>query len=195
MRMIILTFFKVDEVRTIKLSDFLIVFVSLISILLIFLFSAGVKGLILCYRDYSSCPSMDGLDALIKIYDEKLRSDFFSGFLAVGAFLLSLKTFIVMTMKTNVYDTEGYKKNWERMKRIDSRVGDLYQGLRRLNDCLFNSIFASLLAAIAQVTIGLVGGKLFVFFALFLSLVSVFYLIYCLYLVKRNLDAVIPSEV
>lgn len=179
---------------TFSKKDFLILIISMLSTASIFSGYLGKEGLMTCAHCIHQCLTLSGLEKISKLYDEKLRSDFFSGFLAVGAFLLSLKTFIVMTMKTNVYDTQQYKEKWEKQYKLDKKVGSQYKGLRRLNDWMFNSILASLTAAIAQVTIGLIGGPALVFICLLLSFASVLYLIYCLYLVKINLDAIIPNN-
>ena len=147
-----------------------------------------------CLQTQGNCWPPSGVDRLSKLYDKNLRSDFFSGFLAVGAFLLSLKTFIVMTMKTNVYDTAEYEKRWNNNRSLDEKgTGPRYKGLKELNDCMFNSIFFTLSAAISQVTIGIAGGITMTFVALTLCTISIAYLIYSLILVKTNLNEIIPE--
>lgn len=175
-------------------SDGWVFFLSLVVMVVVCLLCAGMPGLKTCYHTLLSCLDLEGMQKLAKIYDDKLRSDFFAGFLAVGAFLLSLKTFIVMTMKVNVYDTLDYEKNWKKQYALDTKVGPRYRGLNRLNDCLFNSILASLVAAVAQVSIGLFGGAAITLLCIWLCCLSVFYLTFCLYLVKRNLDSIIPNH-
>ncbi|MCF5061194.1 hypothetical protein GIW54_29615 [Pseudomonas proteolytica] len=173
--------------------DYAIIGLSLLATLFLHAVFVGWGKVFLCLEEASvkECVPLQDLNVLIKLYDDKLRSDFFSGFLAVGAFLLSLKTFIVMTMKTSVYDTDRYKEIWENNKRLDSNVGSRYEGLKELNNCMFSAIFFSLLAAVSQVTLGLVGGVVLVFISLWLCVASVSYLAYCLFLVKRNLDEII----
>ncbi len=177
-----------------KARDYAIFFSGLLSTAIVFSLFIRWPEFVACLSEsFYGCYPPVGVDVFLVIYDNKLRSDFFSGFLSVGAFLLSLKTFIVMTMKTGVYDTEKYKKTWERNRLLDDSVGPVYQGLKELNDCMFNSIFFSLVAAAAQVTIGIVSGALFVFMSLLPCVISIFYLAYCLFLVKRNLDLIIES--
>ncbi|MBT0959869.1 hypothetical protein [Denitromonas iodatirespirans] len=57
-----------------------------------------------------------------KYYVENIRGHLFAGFLALGGFLLSLKTFIVVTMKENVYDDEKYIQNWEAQRKLDPQM-------------------------------------------------------------------------
>jgi hypothetical protein len=45
---------------------------------------------------------------LVRFYGENIRGSLFTGFLTLGGFLLSLKTFIIVKMKENVYDDERY---------------------------------------------------------------------------------------
>lgn len=178
----------------VKARDYVILFSGLLATAIIFALFVRWSEFVACLSESIwGCYPPVGVDAFLAVYDSKLRSDFFSGFLSVGAFLLSLKTFIVMTMKTGVYDTEKYKKTWEKNRLLDDSVGPVYQGLKELNDCMFNSIFFSLVAAAAQVTIGIVGGALLVFLSLLPCVISIFYLAYCLFLVKRNLDLIIES--
>lgn len=174
-------------------SDVSVFLISIVVMAVVCGFAASVPGLLACYKAPLTCLDLEGMTKLAKVYDEKLRSDFFAGFLAVGAFLLSLKTFIVMTMKVNIYDTKSYEDNWKNQLALDPKVGPRYRGLKRLNDCLFNSILASLTAAVAQVSIGLVGGVAVTILCVWLCALSVIYLTFCLYLVKRNLDSIIPT--
>jgi len=181
--------------RRLSYQDHLILGFSLVATFVLFISLINWGDLVFCMKNYRTlnCLPTEELIGLKKIYDDKLRSDFFSGFLAVGAFLLSLKTFIVMTMKTNVYDTESYKETWENNKRLNSNIGTRYSGLRELNRSMFSAIFYSLVAAVFQVTLGLIESITLVFISFNLCAISIAYLSYCLFLVKRNLDSIIPE--
>lgn len=178
-----------------KKRDLFILLISLLLITLIFIFFIGIDSLAELHKNPKGIFTAlaEESKVLVKLYDDKLRSDFFSGFLSVGAFLLSLKTFIVLTMKTSLYDTPEYKKTWEKSFKLDTNIGDSYRGLRELNDCLFNSILTSIIATLSQITIGLISGYIFVAISLFWCIASIIYMAYCLYLVKVNLDAIIPK--
>lgn len=127
-------------------------------------------------------------------YDKELRSDFFIAFISVGTFLLSLKTFIVITMKKELFDTASYEKLHGNMSRLDPNVGPRYKPLRDLNDCLFWSILTSMITAVAQTSVGFVSSFWVSFFCIWLAVVSCLYLLYSLLLVKRNLDHIIPDS-
>ena len=59
------------------------------------------------YMAYSFC-----LGELFSFYSKNIRPSAFTAFLTVSIFLLSLKTFIVTTMKTNVYDDDRYLRSF-----------------------------------------------------------------------------------
>lgn len=91
----------------------------------------------------------------IDFYDKKIRSILFSGLLTVGSFLLSLKVFIVVKFKENIFDSESYKEKLAERRRINPDLTH-YGPVRNLSKVLFISISASLLASASQVTIGLI---------------------------------------
>ncbi len=128
----------------------------------------------------------------LEFYQKELRSNFFSGFLSVGAFLLSLKTFIVITMKKELYDTPAYKATWQKQggKPV---VGGIYLKLRELNSCLFWSILVSLVCTVSQFSIGFIPVWYSGMFCVWLAVLSCIYLIYSLFLVKSNLDEIISD--
>ena len=92
------------------------------------------------------------------VYKESLRGSFFSGFLSVGGFLFSLKTFIVIKMKEGLYDSDEYRERYREKLKIGRRDAGLFDPLRNLSRLLFYSIVSSFSTAVAQVTVGLVPG-------------------------------------
>lgn len=123
----------------------------------------------------------------IKFYEENLRGNLFAGFLTVGGFLLSLKTFILIKLKENVYDRPQYKKRYEDMKKLDASL-QVYSPLRNLSDFLFWSVLATIGAAIAQLSIGLIGIQWFVYAAIWISVFALCILIASLLLIKTSLN-------
>lgn len=91
----------------------------------------------------------------IQFYDEKIRSILFSGLLTVGSFLLSLKVFIVVKFKENVFDSESYKNKLAERRKINPNLSH-YGPVRNLSKVLFIAITSSLCASASQVTIGLI---------------------------------------
>ncbi len=124
---------------------------------------------------------------LVKYYGENIRGHLFAGFLALGGFLLSLKTFIVVTMKENVYDNEQYQENWRNKSKINPEL-KLYAPLKELSDLLFYAILASISTAILQMTLGLYSHWLAALICLGSAVYAVVLLIQSLILIKQNLD-------
>lgn len=122
-----------------------------------------------------------------KYYADNIRGHLFAGFLALGGFLLSLKTFIVVTMKENVYDDKKYIENWKEKKKFDPNL-KLYAPLKQLSDFLYYAIFASILSAIMQMSLGLFEHWFASAIAVWSSIYATLLLAWCLFLIKRNLD-------
>jgi ABC-type glycerol-3-phosphate transport system permease component len=105
----------------------------------------------------------------------------------VGGFLLSLKTFILIKLKENVYDHEEYRKIFNDQKQLDSSLL-LYGPLRNLSDFLFWSVLSTIGAAIAQLTIGLFGSYWLTLASLWLSVFALSILVVSLILIKSSLN-------
>jgi len=126
---------------------------------------------------------------LIKFYADNLRGSLFTGFLGLGGFLMSLKTFIIVNMKKEVYETDKYKEKW-----VDSiknsgfeKVGNRYKPLRHLSEQIYWTIFSCISAAIAQLTIGLISNIIPVLICLALVFNAIVFLISTLRLIRGNL--------
>lgn len=133
------------------------------------------------------------LDTVIpEFYSKNLRSDLFLAFVSAGAFLLSLKTFIVITMKKELFDTDDYKKDYvNNCKRAGKDLGGIYKPLRELNNYIYYAILISLLSSIMQVSIGFLSSVYAVFVCLYFAICASAYLVVSLFYVKRNLDVII----
>lgn len=124
---------------------------------------------------------------LVRFYENNLRGNLFSGFLTVGGFLLSLKTFIIIKLKENVYDHEEYKKIYREQKDLDSSL-ELYGPLKNLSDFLFWSVLSTTVAAVTQLTVGLFGSYWFTLGSLWVSFFALSILIFSLILIKESLN-------
>jgi hypothetical protein len=86
-----------------------------------------------------------------------LRGDLFNGFLSLGGFLLTMLTFIVVTMKEQVYDVPSYQDEKDD-ERQPKPVSSIYAPLRRFGGFLVASIALSLVAAGWHFGAGIIGG-------------------------------------
>jgi len=95
-----------------------------------------------------------GID-IYAFYKTNMRSYFFMAFITMGGFLLSLKTFIVINIKKELYDCEQYKKRFAENKEINPEL-KLYGPLIRLGNFLIYCVIFSILTSISQLTIGII---------------------------------------
>lgn len=121
-------------------------------------------------------------------YSADLRGNLFAGYLTLGGFLLSLKTFIIVTMNDKLYENPEYRKKWKEAKSATPTIGSLYTPLRRLNDLLFYAIAASLVAAGAQFTLGFLNHWITATICISTALWSFSLVVDSLFLIKANLD-------
>jgi hypothetical protein len=94
-----------------------------------------------------------GVD-VFAFYSASMRGSFFAGFLTIGGFMLSLKTFVLVKMKEGLYDSVAYRQMAEEMRGVGYRE-DIYAPLRRLSDLLFFAILSALITSALQLTLGL----------------------------------------
>jgi len=93
-------------------------------------------------------------DEAVAFYGKNLRGYLFSGFLSLGAFMLSLKTFIVVKMKEGLFDQPIYKERHSQAVQAGGNR-DMYRPLVSLRLFLLWSIISSILTATVQMTVGL----------------------------------------
>lgn len=155
--------------------------------LAIVIFGYGVSACIACETFSLKHPYCSELSKFGSFYGTNLRGNLFSGFLSLGGLLLSLKTFVVITMKTNVYDSDVYKKNWHDQQKI-SPGGRLYDPLKELSSILYLSILTTLATAVLQITLGLWESLLVAMACIWSAIFSTTLLVASLVLMKRNLD-------
>ncbi len=126
---------------------------------------------------------------LITFY-RSIRSGIMTSSLTVGAFLFTMKSFIVLNMKKEVYDQPAYH-DIVRFRRSKGKNERLYHGLGQLKVLLYWSILAALLNALAQVTLGYIAKPWAVLVALGFTLLSWSLVGYSLFHVSSNLTTML----
>lgn len=129
-------------------------------------------------------------DAFWAFFNTNIRASLFAGFLSLGGFLLSLKTFIIVNMKKDVFDTEKYKTTWENQSKHDrsGKIGKRYDPLRELSNVLFAAIVTAIGTAVLQITVGLRESFWTTFLCLWAATFATMLLLTCLWLIKSNLN-------
>lgn len=128
-------------------------------------------------------------------YASNLRGHFFAGYISLGAFLLTLKTFIIIAMKSYVYDDKKYIERFEKHFKCKSSVSStsIYAPLKQLSNMLYYGIICSIIAAVAQVSIGLIDSIWAAILCVWLVAFSTLLLFNCLRLIKQNIDVWLDS--
>lgn len=127
-------------------------------------------------------------DPLVRFYSDKLRASLFSGFLTLGGFLLSVKTFVVVQMKTGLYDTDGYRERVVKARQLKPDT-PYYKPLANFSRALFWAVLLALATAAAQLTLGLYEARLAVYICLGLALLTLIVLVIVLAMVQSNLKS------
>ena len=91
---------------------------------------------------------------LLESYD-RIQGSLFTGFLTIGGFLLSLKTFLLLRLKQDIYDHKGYLERVEKLRPLDPEI-KRYDPLLQLSRLLVFTVFCALCSSISHLTVGYV---------------------------------------
>lgn len=124
-----------------------------------------------------------------EFYSKNLRGSLFAGFLTLGGFLMSLKTFIVVNMKKEVFDKPEYLVQWQAARKNNPNTEEFkYAPLRFLASTIFIAIVSCISTATAQLTIGLVPSFWTALICMWASAVSIAIILRSLILIRKNLN-------
>ncbi|WP_455865013.1 hypothetical protein [Pantoea agglomerans] len=135
-----------------------------------------------------------GSESFYSYYESKIRGYLFSGFISVGSLLLSLHTFVIVNLKDKLYDSDSYKSTYIEFKKRTERKFheaqieplDYYAPLNTLSIFLNTSIWLSILTAILQFSLGFIQSGICALICLFLSFLTILFLLNCLILIRCN---------
>jgi hypothetical protein len=124
-------------------------------------------------------------------YHSAFRTALFLSSLTLGTFLFTMKSFIIQTIKKEIYD---HKRHKELARNFASDSGEkpvYYKGLRNLSRLIFWSISIALLNALFQISIGYIDHPAASIFCLATSVISWSILAFVLYQVGGNMTDMI----
>lgn len=101
-------------------------------------------------------PSPQGL---YDLYSTKLQTPLFTGFLTIGGFLLTLKTFVLIKLKESLYGSDFYQSELEDKRHLNPNLST-YAPLSRLGHFLIISVVGALITATAQMSVGFIHHKI-----------------------------------
>lgn len=121
-------------------------------------------------------------------YGTNIRAALFTGFLTLGGFLLSLKTFIIIKMKESVYDDVRYLDQFEKKKKLNKNLR-LYGPLQGLSNLLFWAVMSAIVTALLQFSVGLITHYVAVYACIFMAAFTATLLLIALLEIKNNLNS------
>jgi hypothetical protein len=127
------------------------------------------------------------LNQVADFYAKNIRASLFTGFLTVGSFLLSLKVFIVVKFKENIFDSPAYKAKLEERRKLNAEITH-YGPVKRLSRLLFFSIVSAIAASVAQLSVGLIATWQATLLCVFVATFAGTMLVCTLWLIREILD-------
>ena len=124
---------------------------------------------------------------LAEFYAENMRTPLFTGFLTIGAFLLTLKTFIIIKLKEGLYDSEAYQKHLDVMRNLNPEISS-YGPLSRLSEFLIYCVFSALITSVLQFSIGFIPTNLASAICISTAISTILVVFFALWQIKNILD-------
>lgn len=131
-------------------------------------------------------------DRVLCFYGSNLRSELFGGLISIGAFLFALKTFIIVTLKRELYDSKAYTDRYRLSKQLDPSIQKL-TSLNNLRIYLSFTVMCSFASACAHITIGFICHWIAALACCGLSLLSLYLFARSLSIMWVNLRDLIDS--
>lgn len=120
-------------------------------------------------------------------YSSKMQTPLFTGFLTLGGFLLTLKTFVLIKLKEGLYDHKKYQEHHNKRKLLNSEL-TYYGPLSRLGNFLILSVLFALLTSFFQFTFGFIDSNLIAAIALSLAFTTSIIVLFAWWNIRRNLN-------
>lgn len=133
---------------------------------------------VLCYLAYKGMP--------VEQFHSKVQNSLFTGFLTLGGFLLSLKTFILVQLKKELYDSADYRSHFQGVQEVQ-KTASLYTPLKNLGEYLLQSVLFSLATSAAQLSIGFIPSKYAACFCLALPIAAFFVVFRAWFAIRKTL--------
>lgn len=121
------------------------------------------------------------------LFKTTLRSTFFSSFLTMGSFTLSLMTMFMFSLKDKLFDDEKYVED---IKKISVELGkkiNRYDSLVMISQLFLFCVFCCFITSLFQVSIGLVDKKVASALCIALALSTIGLALFILIKVWKNL--------
>lgn len=127
-------------------------------------------------------------DALQVFYAANLRAPLFTGFFTLSGFLFAVKSFLIINLKKEVYESPSYLKLLERHRTVNKSLTH-YGPLLRLSGLLYTAVCLSFFTSVCQITIGLVKYNWSAIVCIAMSFITIVIVAMVLVIMRRNVVA------
>ncbi len=120
-------------------------------------------------------------------YVDKLQIPLFTGFLTLGSFLLTLKTFIIVQLKDKLYDVNEKYLREVAEKTITGSSANFYSPLERLAELLITAVILAITTALLQLTLGYIGNQLSSAICISFAIITLLLVFFAWWQIKKNI--------
>ncbi len=150
-----------------------------LSSIIIAVFTVTLSGIIFLTNKY-------GFN-LYDFYSTKMQVPLFTGFLTLGGFLLTLKTFVLIKLKEGLYDHYKYKEMLDERRLLNPKI-TYYGPLSRLGNFLIHSVLLALLTSFYQFTVGFIKCNIIAAIGLALAFTTTVIVLFAWWNIRQNLN-------
>lgn len=131
------------------------------------------------------------LPAIVEYY-QQYKTAIFTSSLTLATFLFTMKSFVIATMKKELYDSEKYQAQIAQ-RRQEGKKEKYYGPLNNLRKLLLVSIFSALISAVLQISVGFYQTVVAAWICFGSAGLSWIIVIYALIIISNNLNTMINN--
>lgn len=122
-------------------------------------------------------------------YRKELKSIFFTGFLTLGSFLFTMKSFTLVNLKKEIYDKPRYQADFIlKVEKSGLDPSGFLLPFKNLSNLLLIAVFSSLLTSVAQISFGMIDNIFLVSICISMAIFTLQIVLFAIYWLKRNID-------
>lgn len=153
----------------------------MLKILLCYIISIITITIVIWYIPTSCCN-------IHYLYGTNIRSVFFSSFLAMGSFTLSLMTMFMFSLKDKLFDNEKYVQIVVASNNVMNTNINQYKSLVMISRLFLLCVFCCFITSLLQVTIGLIDHRIASSLCISQALTTIGLALFVLINVWKNLE-------
>lgn len=125
---------------------------------------------------------------LVEVYSSRMQFPFFAAFLTLAAFILSLKTNILLRLYKDLFENERYMDRVRRAAAVNGKEFNRFAPLVNLGRFLIWTVFSCFATAVLQVSVGFIRSEWAIGICLGSATVSLVFAFWAWWAIRGNLD-------